>query len=203
MLAMLVALHEGRLAPGPRPPATARRTRPTRPRRERRAAADRDRAATVLATGLGALPVIALGSERARAAQGVLSGLAAGVMAVAADRRAAVPAAEEGSAVTVVAAAAAGALALVLSRRALNHRAQHNGRSEAGTRSLLVIGVLFAHSLPGGPCDRHRLRLRPGRHQRCSSSRRSRSRTCRRAPRPPRRCSPPATAPPSSSGAPS
>jgi ZIP family zinc transporter len=41
-------------------------------------------AGTALATGLGALPVIALGGERARSAQGVLSGLAAGVMAVAA-----------------------------------------------------------------------------------------------------------------------
>ena len=58
-------------------------------------------AATALATGFGAPPVIALGEHRARAAQGVLSGLAAGVMAV---------------------AAAVGALALVASRRLLSER---------------------------------------------------------------------------------
>ena len=50
----------------------------------------------------------------------------------------------------MVFAAAAGVVALVLSRRALSHRAQGGGRSEVGTRSLLVIGVLFAHSLPEG-----------------------------------------------------
>jgi hypothetical protein len=44
-------------------------------------------AATVLATGVGALPVIALGASRARAAQGVLSGLAAGSRGGCRDRR--------------------------------------------------------------------------------------------------------------------
>jgi ZIP family zinc transporter len=43
-----------------------------------------------------------------------------------------------------------GVLALVLSRRLLTHRAQGAGRSEAGNRSTLVIGVLFVHSLPEG-----------------------------------------------------
>jgi ZIP family zinc transporter len=105
---------------------------------------------TVLATGIGALPVIALGGERARAAQGVLSGLAAGVMAVAAIAGLLKPAFEQGGALTVGAAAAAGAIALVVSRRVLNVRARGNGRTEAGARSLLVIGVLFAHSLPEG-----------------------------------------------------
>ncbi|MGH2942760.1 MAG: ZIP family metal transporter, partial [Solirubrobacteraceae bacterium] len=38
----------------------------------------------------------------------------------------------------------------VLSRRALNDRAHDHGRGEASARSLLVIGVLFAHSLPEG-----------------------------------------------------
>jgi ZIP family zinc transporter len=107
-------------------------------------------AGTALATGLGALPVIALGGERARAAQGVLSGLAAGVMAVAAIVGLLIPAAKQGSAVTVGAAAAAGAFALVLSRRLINGRSHAHGRNEAGARSLLVIGVLFAHSLPEG-----------------------------------------------------
>ncbi len=107
-------------------------------------------AATVLATGVGALPVIALGASRARAAQGLLSGLAAGVMAVAATVGLLKPAVEQGSAVTVVAAAAAGAMALAISRVLLRDHARHNGSSEAGARSLLVIGVLFAHSLPEG-----------------------------------------------------
>jgi ZIP family zinc transporter len=107
-------------------------------------------AATALATGVGALPVVALGGRRARAAQGVLSGLAAGVMAIAAIFGLLKPAAEQGSAVTVAVAAAAGAAALLVSRRALNHRAHDHGRSEAGARSLLVMGVLFAHSLPEG-----------------------------------------------------
>jgi zinc transporter, ZIP family len=106
--------------------------------------------ATVLATGIGALPVIALGGDRARAAQGVLSGLAAGVMAVAAIVGLLVPATEQGSAATVIAAAAIGALALVLLRRTLRHRARGSGRGEDSARSLLVIGVLFAHSLPEG-----------------------------------------------------
>lgn len=105
---------------------------------------------TALATGLGALPVLALGGERARAAQGVLSGLAAGVMAVAAVVGLLKPAAEQGPAVTVIAAAVFGVLALILSRRLLTHRAQGAGRSAAGNRSLLVIGVLFVHSLPEG-----------------------------------------------------
>ena len=106
--------------------------------------------ATVLATGIGALPVMALGAERARAAQGVLSGLAAGVMGVAATVGLLEPAAEQGDAATVVIATAAGALGLIVSRRALRDRGRHNGMGEAGARSLLVIGVLFAHSLPEG-----------------------------------------------------
>ncbi|MFP5362983.1 MAG: ZIP family metal transporter [Thermoleophilia bacterium] len=106
--------------------------------------------ATVLATGVGALPVIALGAARARAAQGLLSGLAAGVMAVAATVGLLVPAAEQGSPATVAIAAVAGAIALVVSRLGLRNHAHHTGGSEASARSLLVIGVLFAHSLPEG-----------------------------------------------------
>jgi ZIP family zinc transporter len=106
--------------------------------------------ATVLATGVGALPVIALGAHRARAAQGVLNGFAAGVMAIAATVGLLVPAAEQGSAATVTLAGAGGAIALVLSRYALRNHARHAGTGEAATRSLLVIGVLFVHSLPEG-----------------------------------------------------
>jgi ZIP family zinc transporter len=106
--------------------------------------------ATALATGVGALPVIALGERRARAAQGALSGLAAGVMAVAAIVGLLMPAFRDGGGATVAAAAVGGALALVVSRRLLDVRAHRNGSSEARARSLLVIGVLFAHSLPEG-----------------------------------------------------
>jgi ZIP family zinc transporter len=105
---------------------------------------------TVLATGLGALPVFALGGDRARRWQGSLSGLAAGVMAVAAIAGLLIPAAERGSAPTVVAATVAGIVALVLSRAALGHRPVVGERGQAGRRSSLVIGVLFAHSLPEG-----------------------------------------------------
>jgi ZIP family zinc transporter len=105
---------------------------------------------TALATGIGALPVIALGAGRSQAARGALSGFAAGVMAVAAVVGLLKPAAEQGGAFEVIAATAAGGLALVLLRRTLGHRATDRGRSEAGTRSLLVVGVLFAHSLPEG-----------------------------------------------------
>ena len=106
--------------------------------------------ATVLATGVGALPVIALGAHRARAAQGMLNGFAAGVMAVAATVGLLIPAAEQGSTTTVTVAGIAGAVALVLSRYALRNHARHAGTGEAATRSLLVVGVLFAHSLPEG-----------------------------------------------------
>jgi ZIP family zinc transporter len=107
-------------------------------------------AGTALATGVGALPVVALGAARARSAQGALNGVAAGVMAVAATVGLLIPAYDQGGAVTVSIAAVAGALALVLTRRALGRRADAKGRSAAGTRSLLVVGVLFAHSLPEG-----------------------------------------------------
>lgn len=93
---------------------------------------------------------MALGGERARAWQGLLSGFAAGVMAVAATVGLLGPAFEQGDAVAVAVAAVAGALALVVSRRALGRRAEHDGRSVAGARSLLVVGVLFVHSLPEG-----------------------------------------------------
>jgi zinc transporter, ZIP family len=106
--------------------------------------------ATVLATGIGALPVIALGAHRARAAQGMLNGFAAGVMAVAATVGLLVPAAERGSATTVTVAGAGGAIALVLSRYGLRNHTRHGATGEAATRSLLVIGVLFVHSLPEG-----------------------------------------------------
>ena len=72
--------------------------------------------ATALATGIGALPVALLG-VRAAAIKPLLSGLASGVMVVAAVQGLLVPALDEGRAVVVVAAAIAGAVALLASRR--------------------------------------------------------------------------------------
>jgi ZIP family zinc transporter len=71
-------------------------------------------------------------------------------MAVAATVGLLKPAFEQGDALAVAIAGAAGALMLVVARRVLGRRAEHAGRSHAGARSLLVIGVLFVHSLPEG-----------------------------------------------------
>jgi len=71
-------------------------------------------AGTALVTGVGALPVIALGGERARAWQGVLSGLTAGVMAVAAIVGLLIPAAEQVATITVAGATLGAALMLAL-----------------------------------------------------------------------------------------
>ncbi len=158
-------------------------------------------AGTALATGVGALPVIALGGERARAAQGVLSGFAAGVMAVAAIVGLLIPAASEGSARPSSRPRSPGALALVALRAdARTPRARQ--RSQRGRHALAARHRRAVRPQPArGPGDRRGVRVRPGRASARSSSPRSRSRTCPRAPRRRRRCSPPATAPPSSSGA--
>lgn len=108
-------------------------------------------AGTALATGVGALPVALMGA-RAAAARPLLSGVAAGVMTVAAIEGLLVPAFEEGRDGVVVVAALAGATALLASRAALRHRSPRDGilSTEQGRRSALVFGVLFAHSLPEG-----------------------------------------------------
>lgn len=106
---------------------------------------------TALATGVGAVPVFALGS-RARALRPLLWGIAAGVMGVASVVGLLAPALDEGSNLTVAAGLLAGVLFLVGSRRALVSRDVHVGRLRgAGVRrSVLVFGVLFVHSLPEG-----------------------------------------------------
>lgn len=107
--------------------------------------------ATALATGLGAVPVFLL-DHRAEALRPLLWGLAAGLMGVASVVGLLEPALDEGSSGTVLLGLAAGVAFLVLSRRALAHRDVHVGTlSGAGVRrSLLVLGVLFVHSLPEG-----------------------------------------------------
>jgi zinc transporter, ZIP family len=108
-------------------------------------------AATALATGLGAPPVWLLGSHVRRLQPG-LEGFAAGVMAVASIVGLLLPALDEGDEAAVAGGFAAGVAFLLGARRWLRGRDIHVGaRSGAGvTRSLLVFGVLFVHSVPEG-----------------------------------------------------
>jgi zinc transporter, ZIP family len=106
---------------------------------------------TALATGLGAVPVFALGA-RADALRPLLWGLAAGVMAIASVVGLLEPALDEGSGRAVGGGLLAGVLFLIGGRRALEGRDVHIGAlGGAGVRrSVLVFGVLLVHSLPEG-----------------------------------------------------
>jgi ZIP family zinc transporter len=106
---------------------------------------------TALATGLGAVPVFALG-HRADALRPLLWGLAAGVMAVASVVGLLAPALDEGSGGAVAAGLVAGVLFLVGGRSMLERRDVHVGalRGAGVRRSVLVFGVLLVHSLPEG-----------------------------------------------------
>jgi ZIP family zinc transporter len=106
---------------------------------------------TALATGLGAVPVFALG-PRADALRPVLWGLAAGVMTVASLVGLLEPALDAGSATEAGAGVVAGVAFLLCGRRALNARDLHVGRlrGAGARRSALVFGVLLVHSLPEG-----------------------------------------------------
>ena len=106
--------------------------------------------ATMLATGLGAIPVWLLGT-RAAALTPFLLGVAAGVMGVASVVGLLLPAAEEGSALDVLAGLAVGGVLLGIARSRLDHESVFMGRSGPGARtSALVFAVLFVHSLPEG-----------------------------------------------------
>jgi zinc transporter, ZIP family len=106
--------------------------------------------ATMLATGLGAIPVFLLGG-RARTLTPFLLGFAAGVMGVASIAGLLIPASEEGSTGEVVAGLAAGIAFLLLARRLFGHDTGFMGRTGPGARtSALVFLVLFVHSLPEG-----------------------------------------------------
>lgn len=107
--------------------------------------------ATAFATGLGAVPVFALG-VRADALRPLLWGLAAGVMTVASVVGLLEPALDEGSGVAVAGGLLAGVLFLLGGRRALESRDVHVGalRGAGVRRSVLVFGVLLVHSLPEG-----------------------------------------------------
>lgn len=104
--------------------------------------------ATALATGLGAVPVFALGDQQAEALRPALLGLAGGVMAVAAVAGLLMPAWEEGKPVEVLGGLGIGVLFLLGARNLLGHA---NPNASAATRtSALVFFVLLVHSLPEG-----------------------------------------------------
>jgi zinc transporter, ZIP family len=106
--------------------------------------------ATMLATGLGAIPVWLLGS-RAASLTPFLLGIAAGVMGVASIVGLLLPAAEEGSAWELALGLAVGGVLLGVARGRLDHESVFMGRSGPGARtSALVFAVLFVHSLPEG-----------------------------------------------------
>ncbi len=107
--------------------------------------------ATALATGIGAIPVFALGA-RAADWRPLLWGFAAGVMGVASIAGLLLPALDGAGAGTVLAGLAAGVAFLLGSSLLLRGRDAHIGaRRGAGVRSsILVFGVLFVHSLPEG-----------------------------------------------------
>jgi ZIP family zinc transporter len=108
-------------------------------------------AATALATGLGAVPVILLG-QRVGQLRPFLWGTTVGLMGVAAVVGLLLPALDEGGRSTVAAGFAVGVLFLLASRRLLEGRDVHVGRLSGANvrRSLLVFGVLLVHSLPEG-----------------------------------------------------
>lgn len=108
-------------------------------------------AGTVLATGLGALPVLR-GGVPSPAATAALWGFAGGVMAVAAVAGLLAPAARLDGTVAAAAWAASGAAALLLLRGGLGHREVRLGvlRGASARRGALVVATLAAHSLPEG-----------------------------------------------------
>ena len=104
--------------------------------------------ATAIATGLGAVPVFALGDQRAETLKPALLGLAGGVMAVAAVAGLLKPAWDEGTPVEVLGGLGVGVLFLLAARNLLGHA---NPTASAATRtSTLVFFVLLVHSLPEG-----------------------------------------------------
>src|ERR1044072_6722487 len=108
-------------------------------------------AGTARAIGLGAVPVVRLGRQRAARLSPFLLGLACGVRAVAAIAGLLIPATEEGSWLAVVAGFAVGVIFLVAVWKLMRPDAGFLGRTGPGSRtSALVFLVLFVHSLPEG-----------------------------------------------------
>jgi ZIP family zinc transporter len=105
---------------------------------------------TAVATGLGVIPVVLLGTRAASVAPPLL-GFAAAAMTVAAFTGLLLPAAEEGAPVAIAAGFLVG-LAFVLGARRLlpPERGFLGRRGPDASASGLVFFVLFVHSLPEG-----------------------------------------------------
>ena len=114
-------------------------------------------AATMFATGLGAIPVFLLG-ERAARMQPLLWGIAAGMMGVASIVGLTLPALDEGSALSVAIGLALGVAFLFVARAFIDARFAHHHaldpaealRSSNRRAAALVFLVLLVHSLPEG-----------------------------------------------------
>ena len=101
---------------------------------------------TTLATGLGVIPVWALGTDAERW-RPALTGFAGGAMAVAAFVGLLEPALDRGTAAEVAGGFSAGVAFLIVTRIALG--TSHSlGREQRS--AMLIFGVLFVHSLPEG-----------------------------------------------------
>lgn len=105
--------------------------------------------ATMLATGVGALPVIWLG-DRALRLRGALWGLAAGTMAVASVTGLLLPALDEGSTGQVIAGLVAGGAFVLVARWLVDADQAHRGADGRARDAIIVFAVLFVHSLPEG-----------------------------------------------------
>lgn len=109
--------------------------------------------ATAFATGLGAVPVFFLGA-RVAAYTAALTGFAAGLMGVAAIVGLLVPALDDGSTGVVLGSLVSGVVFLLgtseLVRRRDERVAADRALGTAARRSLLVVLVLFVHSIPEG-----------------------------------------------------
>lgn len=108
---------------------------------------------TAFATGLGAIPVFFLG-ERAAAYTPGLTGFAAGLMGVAAVLGLLIPAFQDGSTGVVLGGLAVGVVFLLATREFVRRRdervAEERRLGASAQRSLLVVLVLFVHSIPEG-----------------------------------------------------
>jgi len=108
---------------------------------------------TALATGLGAIPVIAMGT-RAAAWRPALWAFAAAVMTVASVAGLLLPALRDGSVLAVSLGVLCGVLFLLGGRAWLERGDEEPLAAGSTARSLrqaaLVFGVLFVHSLPEG-----------------------------------------------------
>jgi ZIP family zinc transporter len=104
---------------------------------------------TTFATGLGVLPVWWLG-DRAQTLQQALEGAVAGIMTVAAVIGLLLPALEDGQPLSVAAGLVAGVGFLAAGRLALSRRRGRWSDTAAARSAVLVVAILFVHSLPEG-----------------------------------------------------